>query len=175
MCVCVCVCVCGSAKLDDYYQWKKYLFFCDFESFLMAHWNSKHKTWCEWEKNWFIAFLFATTIIITTHLHSIYYYDENLYGPQCPVFIICQTFQKALFQQTRIKTLILQMDFFSLFSSLRPIVSAGECKAFVLLSLFGWIFFFPFVDSISIAFHKNANPVSLGFRCFYMVNAQHWT
>lgn len=51
-------------------------------------------------------------------------------------------------------------------SSLRPFVSAGECKAFVLLSLFGLIFFFPFADSISIVFHKKCEYSFTWFSMF---------
>lgn len=34
------------------------------------------------------VFSFIGTIIMTAHLHSIYYNDENLYELQCPVFIV---------------------------------------------------------------------------------------
>lgn len=48
------------------------------------------KRWREREskKSGLWVFSFIGTIIMTAHLHSIYYNDENLYELQCPVFIV---------------------------------------------------------------------------------------
>lgn len=113
-----------------------------------------------------------------THLHSIYCDDENLYGLQCPVFIVYQTFPNALYQQTSIK--MCRWLFFFCFIwflfFIRFSLWAGGCKTYIFTFTL-WLNFFVVVDSICIVFHKNANIVLLWFffsRCF-MENVEHWT
>lgn len=115
-----------------------------------------------------------------THLHSIYCDDENLYGLQCPVFIVYQTFPNALYQQTSIKMcrwLFFCFIWFLFF--IRFSLWAGGCKTYIFTFTL-WLNFFvvvAVVDSICIVFHKNANIVLLWLffsQCF-MENVEHWT
>lgn len=134
-----------------------------------------------WKKLVYCFFCSPRRLLLQhTHLHSIYCDDENLYGLQCPVFIVYQTFPNALHQQTSIKMCRWLFYFFVWFLFfIRFSLWAGGCKANILLSLSGWTFFVvtAVVDSICIVFHKNANIVLLWIffsRCF-MVNVEHLT
>lgn len=48
--------------------------------------------------------LFIETIIMTAHLHSIYYDDENLYELQCPVFIASEEFSNSFLSTNNYKS-----------------------------------------------------------------------
>lgn len=113
-------------------------FFSSSRSFLIAYWNIK----CDVKKIGLLLFLFATTIIITTHTPPFDLLRRWKFIWAAVSCVYCIPNIPECFTSTnKYKNVQMVVFFFVwLLFFIRFSLWAGGCKAYILLSLFGWTF-----------------------------------